>query len=155
MREHFCGYSQGVASGLALRHDNGSQYSSHYFQSELSFLGIKSSPAYVREPEGNGVAERFIKTLKEQLLWVQRFGTMDDLQQALQSCKQQYNQRWLVSKHGYVAPRQARAAHAGAGGMTRLSTIDAVPVSREPGPLQYPGLGFLGQAIAFNRRCGR
>ncbi|MGH9071883.1 MAG: IS3 family transposase [Acidimicrobiales bacterium] len=109
VREHFGSYSQGSASGLALRHDNGSQYSSHYFQSELSFLGIKSSPAYVREPEGNGVAERFIKTLKEQLLWVQRFGTMDDLQQALQSFKQQYNQRWLVSKHGYVAPIQARA----------------------------------------------
>ncbi|MGH7640628.1 MAG: integrase core domain-containing protein [Candidatus Dormibacteria bacterium] len=109
MREHFCGYSQGVASGLALRHDNGSQYSAHYFQSALSLPAIKSSPPYVRHPEGNGVAERFTKTLKEHPLWVQHFGTVDDLQQAQWSFKHQYNRRWLAYKHGYVAPSQARA----------------------------------------------
>ena len=38
------------------------------FQHELSFLGMTSSPSFVREPEGNGVAERFIRTLKENLL---------------------------------------------------------------------------------------
>jgi hypothetical protein len=38
------------------------------FQEELRFLGISSSPAFVREPEGNGCAERFIRTLKENLL---------------------------------------------------------------------------------------
>ena len=54
------------------RHHHGSQYVSDYFQGELRFLGITSSPAFVREPEGNGVAERFIRTLKEQLLWVWR-----------------------------------------------------------------------------------
>ena len=32
------------------------------------FLGIESSPAFVRAPEGNGCAERFIRTLKENLL---------------------------------------------------------------------------------------
>ena len=32
--------------------------------------GIEASPSFVREPEGNGVAERFIRTLKENLLWV-------------------------------------------------------------------------------------
>ncbi len=35
------------------------------FQRELAFLGIASSPAFVRAPEGNGCAERFIRTLKE------------------------------------------------------------------------------------------
>jgi hypothetical protein len=43
---------------------------SDYFQDELKFLGIEPSPAFVREPEGNGVAERFIRTLKEQMLEV-------------------------------------------------------------------------------------
>jgi hypothetical protein len=28
------------------------------FQQELAFLGIASSPAFVRAPEGNGCAER-------------------------------------------------------------------------------------------------
>ncbi len=53
------------ASGLKLRHDHGSQYISDAFQEELVFLGIESSPSFVREPEGNGCAERFIRTLKE------------------------------------------------------------------------------------------
>ena len=36
------------------------------FQNEIRFLGIVSSPAFVREPEGNGCIERFFKTLREQ-----------------------------------------------------------------------------------------
>ena len=35
------------------------------FQDEIKCLGIEASPSFVREPEGNGVAERFIRTLKE------------------------------------------------------------------------------------------
>ena len=53
------------------------------FQQELAFLGIESSPAFVRAPEGNGCAERFIRTLKENLLWVRTFDTVEDLRQAL------------------------------------------------------------------------
>jgi transposase InsO family protein len=68
VRRCFGGFAQGIASGLAVRHDHGSQYMSGDFQKELRFLGIDSSPAFVRAPEGNGCAERFIRTLKENLL---------------------------------------------------------------------------------------
>ena len=71
LREHFDGYEADLARGLALRHDHGSQYLSDHFQEELRFLGIRSSPSFVAAPEGNGCAERFIRTLKEQLLWVE------------------------------------------------------------------------------------
>jgi putative transposase len=60
----------GVAHGLKLRHDHGSNYMSRDFQDEIECLGIAASPSFVREPEGNGGAERFIRTLKENLLWV-------------------------------------------------------------------------------------
>jgi transposase InsO family protein len=63
-----------VARGLKLRHDHGSNYMSGDFQDEIECLGIEASPSFVREPEGNGVAERFIRTLKENLLWVRTFG---------------------------------------------------------------------------------
>jgi hypothetical protein len=46
-----------------------------YFQQEIEFLGIKSSPAFVRAPEGNGYFERAIRMVKEQLLWVKTFDT--------------------------------------------------------------------------------
>ncbi len=68
VRERFGAFGKNVATGLALRHDLGSQYLSHHFQAEIRFLGIASSPAFVREPEGNGCAERFIRVLKENLL---------------------------------------------------------------------------------------
>ena len=32
------------------------------FQDEIECLGIEASPSFVREPEGNGAAERFIRT---------------------------------------------------------------------------------------------
>ncbi len=77
------GFAQGIGRGLSVRHDHGSQYMSDAFQQELAFLGVVSSPAFVRAPEGNGCAERFIRTLKENLLWVRTFDTVEDLRQAL------------------------------------------------------------------------
>ena len=73
VKEYFTGFLADAAAGLQLRHDHGSQFMSDDFQNEIRFLGIGSSPAFVREPEGNGCIERFFKTLKEQLLWVRHF----------------------------------------------------------------------------------
>ena len=92
LREHFGDYGAGVATGLALRHDHGSQYMSDHFQGELRFLGIRSSPSFVVAPEGNGCAERFIRTLKEQLLWVETFETVEQLRLALLAFKDRYNE---------------------------------------------------------------
>jgi len=108
VHEVYGAYSAGIADGLAMRHDHGSPFVSELFQSELSFLGIFSSPAYVREPEGNGCAERFIRTLKEQLLWLQRFDGLDDLQSALAAFKQRYNHHWRIERHGYLSPAEQR-----------------------------------------------
>ena len=51
----FGAFGQAIAPGLVLRHDHGSQYMSQVFQEELRFLGITSSPAFVREPEATVV----------------------------------------------------------------------------------------------------
>ncbi len=112
IREHFGELEAGVARGLMLRHDHGSQYMSHAFQQELRFLGIESSPSFVKAPEGNGVAERFIRTLKEQLLWVRTFDTVEELRQAVLDFKERFNRHWLLQRHGYATPAQVRAAHA-------------------------------------------
>jgi transposase InsO family protein len=109
VRERFGAFARGVAAGLALRHDHGSQYVSHDFQAEVRFLGITSSPAFVREPEGNGCAERFIRTLKENLLWVRPFATVEELRLALQAFKELYNRTWIIARHGYQTPAQVRA----------------------------------------------
>lgn len=108
IREHFGACGPGVAAGLALRHDHGTQYTSELFQTEIAFLGIESSPSFVRSPEGNGCAERFIRTLKEQLLWVETFDTVDDLLVALHRFRRSYNERWLIARHGHRAPSRVR-----------------------------------------------
>ena len=63
----------------------------------------------MREPEGNGVAERFIRTLKENLLWVRTFHTIEELRVALIDFAERYNRTWLVARHGYKTPDQVRA----------------------------------------------
>jgi putative transposase len=108
VRQHFGGFARAIARGLALRHDHGSQYMSHQFQNEIAFLGIESSPAFVRAPEGNGCAERFIRTLKENLLWVQTFETVEELRQALLAFRETYNDTWLVERHGFLSPAEYR-----------------------------------------------
>ena len=110
VRAHFGGFGKGVAAGLMLRHDHGSQYVSDAFQREIAFLGMTSSPAFVRAPEGNGCAERFIRTLKENLLWIQDFETVEDLRLALLDFRRRYNETWILERHGYRTPSAIRAA---------------------------------------------
>ena len=110
VRECVGGFGKGVASGLMLRHDHGSQYVSDAFQREIAFLGMISSPAFVRAPEGNGCAERFIRTLKENLLWVRDFDTVEELRLALLEFRRCYNETWILERHGYRTPAAIRAA---------------------------------------------
>jgi putative transposase len=108
VRRHFGGFARDIAAGLAVRHDHGSQYMSDAFQKELRFLGIESSPAFVRAPEGNGCAERFIRTPKENLLWVRTFDTVEQLRQALLEFRETYNATWLIERHGFRPPAAVR-----------------------------------------------
>ncbi len=108
VRRCFGRFAQGIGRGLSVRHDHGSQYMSDAFQRELAFLGIESSPAFVRAPEGNGCAERFIRTLKENLLWVRTFDTLEELRQALLAFRESYNTTWLIERHGFQTPAAVR-----------------------------------------------
>ena len=108
VRCYLGGFAAAVAPGLEIRHDHGSAYLSDDFQSEIAFWGMESSPAFVREPEGNGCAERFIRTLKENLLWTRSFDTIDELREALLEFRDRYNQEWIIERHSYRTPNQVR-----------------------------------------------
>ena len=102
--------------GSRINADEGGRYLSRPLNGQCTVqetgcgtLGIMSSPAFVREPEGNGVAERFIRTLKEQLLWVRTFDTVEELRLALLEFKEHYNRAWLCERHGHQTPAQVRA----------------------------------------------
>jgi transposase InsO family protein len=108
VNEYCGGFSAGAAAGLKLRHDHGSVYMSDDFQNEIKFLGIEPSPAFVRQPEGNGCIERFFRTLKEQLLWVRRFADLEELRTALFEFRDRYNHHWIMERLDYRTPAQAR-----------------------------------------------
>jgi putative transposase len=108
VRQYFGGFDKAVARGLKVRHDHGSQYMSDHFQKEIAFLGIESSPAFVCAPEGNGCAERFIRTLKENLLWLRTFETIEELRQALLAFRDTNNTNWLIERHGFITPTAFR-----------------------------------------------
>jgi transposase InsO family protein len=109
VRNFFGGFGEGIARGLSLRHDHGSQFVSDLFQQEILFLGVESSPAFVHEPQGNGCAERFVRILKENLLWLKPFRNAEELRLALLEFKDQYNRSWILQRHGYKTPAQVRA----------------------------------------------
>ncbi len=74
-----------------------------------SWAASSGISTYVRQPEGNGVAERTIHMLKEQLIWVRFFATVEELQLGLATCAAQYNNAWLRQRHGHQTPNQIRA----------------------------------------------
>jgi transposase InsO family protein len=108
VRNIFGSFAAGIAAGVQLRHDHGSQYVSDHFQSEIAFLGFESSPAFVRAPQGNGCIERFFRTLKEQLLWVRSFRDAEHVRQAVAEWIAIYNENWLIERHGHRSPAAVR-----------------------------------------------
>ncbi len=105
--ERFGSVQRVVAAGLALRYDGGPCFGSEHYQAEIDHLGIARSPAYHYQPETNGCVERFISTLKEQVLWIERFDTHEALRARVREFARTYNQSWLLERHGYRTPIEA------------------------------------------------
>jgi putative transposase len=99
-----------VGRGIGLRHDWGPQYRSRHFLGSLAWLGIADDAAFVGEPETNGCAERWIRTLKEQCLWARLYEDLDDLRQGVAQFVELYNTSWLIQRHGHRTPREAYLA---------------------------------------------
>jgi putative transposase len=68
--------------------------------------GPRSFAVLRARTEGNGVAERFIRTLN--LLWVGTFKTIEELRVVLVAFARRYNETWLTARHGYKTPAWVR-----------------------------------------------
>jgi putative transposase len=68
------------------------------------------TPSYVGEPECNGVIERFMRTLKEQCLYLHRFQTLAEARRIIGEFIARYNTEWLIERLGHQTPAAARAA---------------------------------------------
>jgi len=101
-----------TARGLLLRLDHGPQYISEHFLNQVRFWGITPSFSFVAEPQTNGVAERFNRTLKEQVFNGRIYKNLDEVRRAVAAFVERYNAEWRVEKLGFKSPLEAREAQA-------------------------------------------
>lgn len=109
---HFGGVQAQAARGLELRMDHGTQYMADHFLKQVKFWGIAPSFAFVAQPQTNGVAERFNRTLKEQVINGRVFRNIDEVRRAVAEFVDRYNAHWRLEKLGFRTPQETRQAHA-------------------------------------------
>jgi len=98
-----------AARGLALRMDHGCQYTSDHFLNQIAYWGIAQSFSFVAQPQGNGIAERFIKTLKQQSIYGRVFQNTQEVHQAVAEFVHHYNHHWRIERLRFLTPVEARS----------------------------------------------
>ena len=108
VKEVFGAVCRDIARGVALRMDHGTQYLSDHFLNQIRYWGLASSFAFIEEPQTNGVAERFNRTLKEQAIHGRVFHDLEQVRSAVRVFVTNYNEHWRIEKLGFRTPAQAR-----------------------------------------------
>lgn len=104
MTKHFDYFDVGVFDGRPLRHEHGLNYLSEDSQTDIRYTGIVSSPAFWRQPEGNGFVEWAIWTLNEQLRLMRHFATIEQLRVNLAAFSALYKFRSLQGHLAQTMP---------------------------------------------------
>ena len=89
---------------LNLMSGNDSQPTGRSFMETCSGLGIKQAFTVYNNPKGNADTERMMRTLKEELCWLQAWQSADELKTALERFVEEFNDAYLHSALGYKTP---------------------------------------------------
>ncbi len=103
-------FPQGILSkneNLFLMSDNGSQPTSRKFIKSCSSLEIKQIFTSYNNPKGNADTERVIRTIKEDLVWLEEWESVFQLENKLKHWVEQYNCDYPHSSLQYKTPDQA------------------------------------------------
>ena len=112
LHRYFGGVHAEAGRGLALRIDHGTQYMADHFLKQVKFWGVAPSFAFVAQPQTNGVAERFNRTLKEQAIYGRVFRDIEEVRRAVGEFVERYNAHWRLEKLGFRTPYEVRQAAA-------------------------------------------
>ncbi len=107
---YFGGSQAQAGRGLALRMDHGPQYMANHFLNQVKYWGIAPSFAFIAEPQTNGVAERFNRTLKEQAIYGRVFRNIEEVRRAVAEFVERYNAHWRLEKLDFKTPYEVRQA---------------------------------------------
>jgi putative transposase len=102
-----------VPDGVELRTDHGPQYTGSDCEAMCREWGLDHTFAPVGRPTGNAVTERFIRSLKEELIWLKDWESLAELQAALDDFRVFYNERRPHQALGYRTPAEYRAEKLG------------------------------------------
>jgi transposase InsO family protein len=107
-------FPQGVRGAcLKLVSDNGSQPTATGFMATMSTLGIEQVFTSYDNPKGNAETERMMRTIKEELLWLREFRTLEEAREAIHHwITVDYNQQYVHSSLGYKSPCEFEQAWA-------------------------------------------
>jgi putative transposase len=97
-------------SGLTLTTDNGTQFTSARFLAPLRRLGITHRRTAYNHPEGNGLIERFHRSLKEEEVWLNEYRSLEEASDSVARYLHQYNHHRPHQSLKNRTPREAHAA---------------------------------------------
>jgi putative transposase len=98
---------------LNLMADNGCQPTSLAFLRACAAMGIRQAFTSYSNPKGNADTERFLRTLKEELVWLREWTSPSVFFQAFDRWIVEYNNSYLHSALGYRSPEAFEAKHLG------------------------------------------
>lgn len=96
---------------LSLMSDNGCQPTSISFMKECSTLGIHQTFTSYNNPKGNADTERMMRTLKEELLWLQEWQSLGEIESVFLNWVNYYNNEYLHSTLGWNTPQSVHENH--------------------------------------------
>jgi len=103
----------GLTKGLPVIHhsDQGVQYASTDYTERLFTLGIQISMAEVGESAQNGYAERVIRTIKEEEVYLNEYADLEDARKQIgRFIEDVYLKKRIHSSLGYLTPAEFEAA---------------------------------------------
>ena len=111
--EEVFGVPTRVPEKLEWRTDHGPQYTGVDCEDLCRDWGIDHTFAPVGRPTGNAVVERFIETLKVELIWTRDWHSTEELRQAIQAWLKKYNHERPHQALDYETPAERRAHNLG------------------------------------------
>lgn len=98
------GWLHGAPPGLVLRHDNGLVFGSRLYGSTVRQYRLRQEYIAPYTPEQNGLCERFIRTLKEQCVWLHRFSSLQHARTVIGNWINLYNTIRPHQSLNYLSP---------------------------------------------------
>lgn len=102
-----------VPAGLELRSDHGPQFTGSDCEDLCKDWRLEHTFAPVGRPTGNAVAERFIQTLKIELVWTRDWTSLQELQAAIDTWLIRYNSQRPHQAMSWLTPTEKRASNLG------------------------------------------